>query len=133
MRDYIRELDAARELMAELRQHVRAFDPARLAFQPPVLDRSTGTLWRGEDTQGLKKFTDAIEQQASQLEAVSEARPSSSPSVACAVGDRNVRQACAWTATASWALATRLQSQPMLGPWAPHLRLSPLLPSPWPC
>jgi hypothetical protein len=70
MRDYTPELDAARGLMAELRAHMRAFDTARLAFHPPVLD-ATGTPWRGEDTQGMRKFTDAIEQQEAQLETVS--------------------------------------------------------------
>ncbi|BEI86917.1 hypothetical protein CcaverHIS002_0702630 [Cutaneotrichosporon cavernicola] len=68
MRDYTPELDAARELMEELRRHMRAFDQGRLAFQPPVLDNATGTPWRGEDTQGLRKFTDAIEQQDAQLQ-----------------------------------------------------------------
>ncbi|CAK9782364.1 hypothetical protein CC85DRAFT_282408 [Cutaneotrichosporon oleaginosum] len=70
MRDHTTELHAARKLMEELRQHVNAFDPARLVFHPPVLDNSTGTLWHGDDTQGLKKFLDIIEQQHAQLEAL---------------------------------------------------------------
>lgn len=71
MRDYTPELVEAQAVMGELLAHMRAFDPSRLAFAPAVIDAATGTSWRGEDTQGLRKFTDSIEQHAAQLDTVS--------------------------------------------------------------
>lgn len=71
MRDYTPELNEALAVMRELLSHVRAFDSARLSFSPAVIDDATGSSWRGEDTQGLRKFTDSIEQHGAQLEAVS--------------------------------------------------------------
>ncbi|KAL1412721.1 hypothetical protein Q8F55_000468 [Vanrija albida] len=70
MRDYSDVLKQACALMAEIQEHVRAFDPAALAFVPPVIDNSTGNNWRGEETQGMRKFIDVIEHHAVSFEAL---------------------------------------------------------------
>lgn len=71
MRDLSQALEETLTLMDELLSHIHAFDQRRLAFAPPVLDESTGTTWRSEDTQGLRKFVDTIENNAESFRAVS--------------------------------------------------------------
>lgn len=62
MKDYSAELAQSITLLSDLVAHAQAFDISRLAFTPAVIDNSTTstTVWRSEETTGMKKFIESV-------------------------------------------------------------------------
>lgn len=70
MPDYTAQLNVARQHMAELVVHTRAFQSTRFSFVPPILDKATDLTWGSFLPPGIVGFMAAIENQAAALDKV---------------------------------------------------------------
>lgn len=57
---HTKDLKEAVRILGEVTRSIRRFDTYSFTYVPPVLDNSSGTVWRGDETHGLRKFLDKI-------------------------------------------------------------------------
>lgn len=57
---HVEDLKAAVQIMERVTANIRRYDTDSFAYVPPVIDRSSGTVWKGDATHGLRKLLEKI-------------------------------------------------------------------------
>ncbi|EJT48242.1 hypothetical protein A1Q1_02808 [Trichosporon asahii var. asahii CBS 2479] len=57
---HVEDLKAAVQVMERVTESIRQFDTYSFTYIPPVIDNSSGTVWKGDETHGLRKFLEKI-------------------------------------------------------------------------
>lgn len=57
---HVEDLKAAVKVMERVTSSIRRFDTFSFTYVPPVIDNSSGTVWKGDETHGLRKLLEKI-------------------------------------------------------------------------
>lgn len=57
---HVEDLKAAVQVMERITESIRQFDTYSFTYIPPVIDNSSGTVWKGDETHGLRKLLEKI-------------------------------------------------------------------------